>query len=89
MILNIKDLLEKKCGTLAGPMGIKDTEEMNQNVPVVHPMIKVSRDHFIRNTAFVNGRYRVFEEHSRAYFGAPVVQFDDVVGFVLVLFLVP
>ena len=67
-------------------MGIKDTEEMNQNVPVVHPVIKVSKDHFRKNTSYLDGRYRVLEQQRRAYSNAPVVQFDDVVGLVFVWF---
>ena len=63
-------------------MGIKDTEEVIRNVPVVHPVLKVSINHFRRNTAFVDGRYRVLEEQRRAYKNAPEVQFDDVVGLV-------
>ena len=61
-------------------MGIKDTEDMNKNVPVVHPVLKVSLDHFRSNTAFVDGKYRVLEEQRRAYKNAPEVNFDDIVG---------
>ena len=64
-------------------MGIKDAEEINRNLPVVHPVIKLSRDHFRRNTAFTDGRYRVLEKQRRAYEDAPEVNFDDVVGLVL------
>ena len=63
-------------------MGIKDTKAMNRNVPVVHPVLKVSEDHFRNNTAFVDGRYRVLEEQRKAYKAAPEVQFGDVVGFI-------
>ena len=84
LILKIKDVLLNKCSILSDPMGIKDTEEMNQNVPVVHPVLKVSIDHFRRNTAFVDGRYRVLEEQREIYKHAPVVNFDDVVGLVFV-----
>ena len=66
-------------------MGIKDTEEMNRNVPVVHPVLKLSEDHFRKNTAFVDGSYRVLEKQKRAYNNAPEVKFDDIVGG-LVLF---
>ena len=57
---------------------------MNRNVPVVHPVLKVSIDHFRSNTAFVDGRYRVLEKQRRAYKDAPVVQFDDIVGLVFI-----
>ena len=80
MILKIKDVLLKNCGTLADPMGIKDTKEMSQDVPVVHPNIKVSEDHFERNTAFVDGSYRVLEEKREEYNYAHEVNFDDIVG---------
>ena len=63
-------------------MGIKDTEEMSRNVPVVHPVLKVSVDHFRRNTAYVDGRYQVLEEQREAYKYAPEVHFDDIVGLV-------
>ena len=75
-----------KCSILADPMGIKDTEEMNRNVPVVHPVLKMSRNHFRKNNAFVDGRYRVLEEQRRAYKDAPLVQFDDIVGLVYCCF---
>ena len=64
-------------------MGKQDTVQMSQEVPVVHPIIKVSEDHFIRNTAFTDGRYRVLEEQRSAYKNAEKVQFDDVVGLVI------
>ena len=63
-------------------MGIKDTEEMSRNVPVVHPVLKVSEDHFRRNTSFVDGRYQVLEEQRKAYKDAPEVNYDDLVGLV-------
>ena len=72
----------KNCGILADPMGIKDGEEMNQNVPVVHPVLKVSEDHFKTNSAYVDGRYRVLQEQRRAYIGASELSFDDLVGSV-------
>ena len=82
MILKIKEILQKNCGILADPMGIKDTEEMSRNVPVVHPVLKVSEDHFRRNTAYVDGRYRILEQQRRAYKYAPEVNYDDIVGLV-------
>ena len=74
-----------KCGILADPMGIKDTEEINRNVPVVHPVLKVSECYFRRNTAYLDGRYRVLDEQRRAYKTAPEVQFNDIVGLVFML----
>ena len=64
-------------------MGIKDTEEMSRNVPVVHPVLKVSVDHFRSNTAYVDGRYQVLEEQRETYQYAPEVNYDDIVGFVI------
>ena len=64
-------------------MGKQDTVQMSQGVPVVHPIIKVSKYHFRRNTAFTDGRYRVLEEQRRAYKNAQKVQFDDLVGLVV------
>ena len=67
-------------------MGKPDTVQMSQGVPIVHPIIKVSADHFRRNTALTDGTYQVLEEQRRAYYDAPEIQFDDVVGFVLGIF---
>ena len=86
MILQIKEVLLKNCGILSDPMGKPDTVQMSQDVPIVHPIIKYSEDHFRKNTAFTDGTYRVLEEQRRAYKRAEEVQFDDVVGFVFVFF---
>ena len=67
-------------------MGKPDTVQMSQDVPIVHPIIKISEDHFRRNTAFTDGRYRVLEEQRNAYYFADKIQFDDVVGFLFVIF---
>ena len=63
-------------------MGKADTVQMSQGVPVVHPIIKLSEDHFKENTAFADGTYRVLEKQRSAYYGAPKIKFDDVVGLV-------
>ena len=63
-------------------MGQPDTIQMSQEVPIVHPIIKFSKDHFRRNTAFTDGTYRVLEEQRKAYKYAEKVQFDDVFGLV-------
>ena len=83
-MLKIKKALQKKCGVLADPMGIKDAEEMSRNVPVVHPVLKVSEDHFRKNTAYLDGRYQVLEEQRKAYKNAPIVHFHDIVGLAVV-----
>ena len=80
MILKIKDVLQKKCGFLTNPMGLRDTEKMSRNVPVVHPVLK---DHFRKNTAFVDGRYQVLKEQRRAYKYAPEITYDDIIGLVV------
>ena len=80
MILQIKEVLQKNCGILSDPMGKTDTVQMSQDVPIVHPIIKFSKDHFTENTAFTDGTYRVLEEQRNAYYDAPQIQFDDVVG---------
>ena len=64
-------------------MGIKDTAEEKRNPPVVHPVLKVSEDHFKKNTAYVDGRYRVLEEQRKFYKNAPKVDFNDLVGLAL------
>ena len=85
LILKIKEVLQNKCGILSDPMGKQDSVQMSQEVPVVHPIIKLSKDHFRKNTAFTDGRYRVLEEERKAYKYAEEVQFDDVVGLVVSL----
>ena len=80
MTLKIKEVLQNNCGILSDPMGKADTIQMSREVPVVHPIIKVSEDHFEKNTAFTDGRYRVLDEQRSIYKRAQKVQFDDVVG---------
>ena len=63
-------------------MGKPDTVQMSQDVPIVHPIIKYSKDHFSRNTAFTDGTYRVLEQQRSAYRNSEEVQFKDVVGLV-------
>ena len=82
LILQMKKVLQKNCNILSDPMGKPDTVQMSQDVPIVHPIIKYSRDHFKENTAFTDGTYRVLEEQRSAYRRAKEVQFDDVVGLV-------
>ena len=82
MILQIKEVLKNNCGILSDPMGKPDTTQMSQDVPIVHPIIKISENHFKKNTAFTDGTYRVLEEQRSAYKDAEEVQFDDVVGLV-------
>ena len=65
-------------------MGKPDTVQMSQNVPIVHPIIKISEDHFRRNTALTDGTYQVLEEQRSAYKDAEEIKFDDVVGLVFV-----
>ena len=58
-------------------MGKPDT---SRDVPIVHPFIKLSKDHFKRNTAFTDGTYRVLEKQRSAYKDAEEVLYDDIVG---------
>ena len=78
----MKEVLKKNCGILSDPMGKPDSYQTSQEVPIVHPIIKLSEKHFRKNTAFTDGTYRVLEEQRTAYYDAPKIQFDDVVGFV-------
>ena len=68
-------------------MGKPDTVQMSQDVPIVHPIIKISEDHFRKNTAFTDGTYRVLEVQRRAYRKAEKIHFDDVVGFAFVFYI--
>ena len=79
----MKEVLQKSCGILSDPMGRPDSVQMSQDVPLVHPIIKISEDHFRRNTAFTDGTYRVLEEQRSAYKDAEETQFDDIIGFVV------
>ena len=76
-ILKMKEVLQENCGILSDPMGKPDT---SRDVPTVHPIIKYSRDHFKRNTAFTDGKYRVLEKQRSAYKDAEEIHFDDIVG---------
>ena len=82
MILQIKEVLRKNCGILSDPMGKPDSVQMSQDVPIVHPIIKYSKDHFSRNTAFTDGTYRVLEQQRSAYEYADKIRYNDVVGLV-------
>ena len=79
-------MLQRNCGILSDPMGKRDTVQMSQDMPIVHPTIKLSENHFKKNTAFTEGTYRFLEVQRRAYKDAPTIQFYDVFGFVFVLF---
>ena len=61
-------------------MGKPDTVQMSQDVPIVHPIIKVFKNHFRKNTAFTDVTYRVLEQERSACEAAEKIQFDDVVG---------
>ena len=79
-ILKMKEVLQENCGFLSDPMGKPDIVQMSQDIPTVHPIIKYSRDHFKRNTAFTDGTYRVLEKQRSAYKDAEEIHFDDIVG---------
>ena len=64
-------------------MGIKDTEELSRNVPVIHPVLKIIKDFFEKDNAYADGRYEVLEEQREAYIDAPKVHLDDIVGLVV------
>ena len=78
----MREVLQKNCGILSDPMGKPDSAQTSQQVPIVHPVIKLSEKHFRENTAFTDGTYRVLEEQRNAYCYAEKVLFDDVVGLV-------
>ena len=47
------------------------------NIPVVHPQICVSEDHFAKNTAFTDDKYQPLQDKRQAYMEAKKVAFDD------------
>ena len=81
----MKNDILKTCGILVDPFGRPDTVKTSQDIPVVHPTIKLSEDHFNKNTAFTDGTYRSLKKQRTAYKDAPQIEFDDVVGLVFVL----
>ena len=76
----IQEGLQKFCSILKDPIGKVDKEKNTQDLPVVHPVIKLSTDHFIKNNAFADGRYQVLEEQRKAYKSSQVVVFNELVG---------
>ena len=79
-------MLQRNCGILSDPMGKPDTVQMSQDMPIVHPTIKLSENHFKKNAAFREETYRFLEVQRRAYKDALTINFDDVVRFVFKLF---
>ena len=75
----MKEVLQKNCGILSDPMGKPDT---SQEVPIVHPTIKLSEDHFRRKPDLTDGTYLAHNDQRRAFEYCENVQFDDVVGLV-------
>ena len=50
-------------------------------MPIVHPVIKHSRNHYKKNTAFTDGTYQTHEQQRAAYYGE-ILQFNDLIGSV-------
>ena len=63
------------------PMGKDDTLEESERVPLVHPQLCISVDHYKKNTAVTSGRY-TSDEGRKIYGRAPRVSFQDVIGLV-------
>ena len=78
----MKEVLQKNCGILYDPMGKPDIFQMSQDIPIVHPIIKYSWEHFLMHADFIDRKERVVEKHKRFYRGNEKIQFDDVVGLV-------
>ena len=85
----IQEELQKFCRILNDPIGVNDSKEKTQDLPVVHPVIKLSEDHFRKNNAFSDGRYQVLEEQRRAYKDAQIILFNELVGLVFVMYVSP
>ena len=88
LILQVKEVLLKHCCILVDPMGKKDTVQQSKKVPIVHPIIKFSRNHFKYNSAFTDGKIKTLEERQRAYKDAPNFNFDALVRFVLYICII-
>ena len=78
----MKEVLQKNCGILSDPMGKSDTVQMSHDVPIVHPIIKLSENHFKRSTDFTDGTYLALDKQRSAFKYYKNVQFDDIVGLV-------
>ena len=76
----IRELMCDVCSDLFTPMGKRVSKEQSENTPIVHPELNVSVNHFAKNTAFTDGRYRPTEETKKAYERAPNVSFTDLTG---------
>ena len=64
------------------PMGRDDTLEESERVPMVHPQLCISVDHYSKNSALTSGRYKSSDKGRKIYKEAPRVSFQDVIGYV-------
>ena len=62
------------------PIGKSESDEKSSSVPVVHPQLCVSVDHFVENTMFSDGKYRPLDEQLAAYKDAPRASYADLEG---------
>ena len=60
--------------------GKPESEDKTSGVPVVHPQLCVSVDHFKRNTMYLDDKYRPLDEQLAAYKDAPRASYADLEG---------
>ena len=75
-------LLKRFGRVLATPMGRQESEDDSARVPVVHPQLNVSVDHFNSNRAHTDNTYRPLETEKMAYGTSPTIHFSDLLGSV-------
>ena len=87
MLAEIRNIMSELCAILSTPMGRQESNEESRTVPVVHPELCVSEQHFDgENTDFTDGRYRPLEEGRVAYQTAELLSFDDMTRLVDICF---
>ena len=82
--------MKRSCGILTSPIGYDDSFEKSEQTPVVHPKLCQSSDHFNKNNARADGKYRPMQQEQGFYEKAVEVEFDDITRcFLLFLFCFP
>ena len=78
--------LEISCEILTSPIGYDDSLEKSRTTPVVHPKLCQSSDHFNKNNARADGKYRPMKEEQGFYEKAAEIEFDDITRYFFAFF---
>ena len=65
-------------------MGKNDSLQDNEKTPVVHPQLCVSEDHFTKNNAFTNKKYKSLKKQRMPYMKSEKVSFEDLSGYICI-----